>query len=64
MPVATDELLTRRQAAKYLNLKPQTLASWAMDARNIPFVKLGKAVRYRRTDLDKYIERQTVPASV
>lgn len=55
-----DELLTRQQAAEYLNLAPQTLALWASTGRhNLPFVKVGRCVRYRRSDLEKWLEQRT-----
>ena len=62
---ADNGLLTRKQAAGRLGLKPQTLAEWAMSGKNLPLVKLGKrAVRYRRSDVDAFIERSLIPASV
>ena len=57
-----DALLTRGQAAAYLSLRPQTLAAWASAGKNLTYVKVGRAVRYRQSDIDQYIERQTVPA--
>lgn len=56
----TKQMLTRREAAEFLSMRPQTLAAWAMTGKNLPFVKLGKAVRYRLVDLEKFIEQQTV----
>ena len=54
-----QELLTRRQAAEYLNLKPQTLAVWASTGRHqLPLVKIGRVVRYRRQDLDRFLEQR------
>lgn len=53
------ELLTRQEAAAYLGLRAQTLAAWAMDGKNLPFVKCGRSVRYRRVDLDEYLRRRT-----
>lgn len=50
-------LLTETQASEYLgNIPTKTLARWRLEGRHIPFVKCGKAVRYRQTDLDAYIE--------
>jgi len=34
----------------------------AVVERRIPFVKVGRFVRFRPADLDRYIERQSVPA--
>jgi excisionase family DNA binding protein len=58
------ELLTREQAAEYLNIKPQTLAKWASQGLNeLPMVRVGRCVRYRREHLDRWIEQNTVGAS-
>ena len=56
-------LFTREEAATYLGIKPQTLALWACTKRyDLPFVKVGRAVRYRLADLDAFIESRTVGA--
>lgn len=56
-----SDLLTREQAAEYLGITPRTLAVWACVKRyNLPYVKVGRLVKYRRTDLDAFIERRTV----
>ena len=56
-------LLTRRQAAELLGLSAQTLAVWSMTGRHLPVVKIGRVCRYRREDLDRFIEEGTIPAS-
>lgn len=62
--VIDNHLLTREQAAEYLGIKPQTLAVWALTQRyNLPMVKVGRCVRYRRSDLEAFLERRTVGAS-
>lgn len=51
------ELLNEEQAAEFLNIKPNTLAVWRSTKRYpIPFVKIGACVRYRRPDLEAFIE--------
>lgn len=58
--IASD-LLTREQAAEFLNIKPQTLAVWLSTKRYpLPIVKVGRAVRYRVRDLEHFIESRTV----
>jgi len=52
-------LLSRREAAAYLGVKPQTLSVWAMTGRRLPVVKIGRLSRYRKSDLDRYIEKCT-----
>lgn len=58
------ELLTRDKAAAYLGCRPQTLAVWAATGRyRLPFLKVGRLVRYRRADLDAFLERRTVEST-
>ena len=58
---APNVLLTRNQAAEYLGIRPQTLAAWALTGRyNLPMVKVGRWVRYRKSDLDAWLESRTV----
>jgi predicted DNA-binding transcriptional regulator AlpA len=52
---STDRLVTRREAAGLLGLKPQTLARWAMTGQHLPTVKLGRSVRYRLADVQRII---------
>lgn len=59
----TPQLLTRQQAAEYLGLSRSTLEVWACTKRErLPYIKLGRSVRYRRADLDAFISRGTVNA--
>ena len=53
------DLMTTREAAEYLRLKQQTLHNWRCLGSGPDFVKLGRCVRYRRSDLDQYLDRQT-----
>jgi excisionase family DNA binding protein len=58
-----QDLMTREQAAKYLGLAPQTLAVWAMQKHRmrhqLPFIKVGRLIRYRKVDLDEFIRLHT-----
>ena len=61
--IPVSDLLTRSQAAAYLNIKPQTLSVWLCTKRYpLPYVKVGRCVRYQRADLDAFIasRRRTV----
>jgi excisionase family DNA binding protein len=56
-----SDLRSREEAAEYLSIKPQTLAAWATSGRyGLPFVRVGRKVRYRLADLDAFLERRTV----
>jgi excisionase family DNA binding protein len=49
-------LRDEQQAAEYLNVSPGTLSVWRSTGRHgLPFVKVGRNVRYRQIDLDKWI---------
>jgi excisionase family DNA binding protein len=53
----TDErLLNVKQVAEYLQLKESTIYSWAQDSK-IPAIKIGRTWRFRRADLDTWLER-------
>lgn len=53
-----DKLLSRKEAASYLKLMPQTLAVWACTKRyDLPYIKIGRSIRYRQADLDAFINK-------
>jgi predicted DNA-binding transcriptional regulator AlpA len=55
-----NKLLTRREAAEMLGLKPQTLAKWSMTEKNLPVVKLGnRTTRYLYADVISFISLST-----
>mgnify|MGYP000602843826 CR=1 FL=1 len=51
-----DTLLNVKQVAGYLQLKESTIYSWAQDGK-IPAIKIGRTWRFRRSDLDAWLER-------
>jgi len=53
--VEAGNLMTPQQAADYLGIKLSTIYSLCM-RRQIPFCKIGKLNRFRRSDLNKWIE--------
>ncbi|HVT16580.1 MAG TPA: helix-turn-helix domain-containing protein [Thermoanaerobaculia bacterium] len=59
--VRTDamwEMLTTEQAALYLGLSPRTLEKRRTVGGGPPFLKLGRAVRYRLCDLEEWIAQR------
>lgn len=54
-----DKLLTTTEAAKFLNLKKNTLEVWRVQGKGPAFVKLNRACRYRMSVLEQYIESST-----
>lgn len=48
-------VLRTADAAKHLGLSASTLNKWRVDGRGPRFVKLGRSVCYRLTDLDSWL---------
>ncbi|MGD9638868.1 MAG: helix-turn-helix transcriptional regulator [Alphaproteobacteria bacterium] len=57
-----EKLLTRKEAALFLGVKPSTLEAWATNKRyNLPMIKLGKRmVKYKLSDLIEFLEKRRV----
>jgi len=56
----TSNLLTTHQAADYLGLSAAFLERDRWADKRIPFVRVGeRAVRYRLSDLERYIESRS-----
>jgi excisionase family DNA binding protein len=54
-----DCLLNVRDAATMLGLKPSTLYQWAYE-RRIAYVKIGGALRFRQSAIEKLIAKSEV----
>jgi len=52
-------LLTVREAAEMLRLHVGTLNNWRVSGAGPRFVRLGRHVRYRVSDLDSFLDEQT-----
>ena len=50
-----DELVDEKQAALELDVSIKTLQSWRHRQRGPVFVKVGRAVRYRRRDIERFV---------
>jgi excisionase family DNA binding protein len=65
VPVSDDDILTKQdnpalmtveEAASYLRLAPWTLRHWVCQ-KKIPYVRLGRAVRFRRKDMERFVSQ-------
>jgi excisionase family DNA binding protein len=54
----TDDILTIREVADYLKVTERTLYRLAQEGK-IPAFKVGGAWRFRRGDLDRWIQSQS-----
>ena len=54
---ASRDLLNEQEAAQLLDIAPGTLSVWRSVGRyNLPFLKVGRSVRYRRSDLLAWLD--------
>jgi hypothetical protein len=61
----TTQLFDEAGAAKYLDpdvgeLQPQTLNKWRFRRKGPRYIRLGGKIRYRKSDLDAWLEEQRV----
>jgi hypothetical protein len=55
MLIDADELVHPTTVASELHVRPQTLVSWRSLGRGPAFVKVGRAVFYRRRDVAEWL---------
>ncbi len=56
-----DKLMTTKEAASKLAVTEGTLANWRSErSQQLTYIKVGKAVRYRESDIASFLERNTV----
>ena len=57
----TDTLMTPTETAERLGVTPGTLAVWRCARRySLGYVKVGRCVRYRASEVERFIEAGTV----
>jgi excisionase family DNA binding protein len=55
-----QNLVLPEQAADYLSVTTRTLANWrSRGTPSLPFSKIGRCVRYRLSDLDTFIAKNS-----
>lgn len=59
--IGMQKLLSIKEAAEALALKPSTVRAWLL-RRKLPRVSCGRAVRIPADAIAQFIERNTVPA--
>jgi len=54
-------LITEDETADFLHIKPETLATWrCMKRYALPYVRVGRSIRYRPSDVEKFLAERTV----
>lgn len=60
MSNTNQTLLSEQEAANVLGVKPGTLSVWRSTGRyELPFIKVGRSVRYRASDLESWLSERT-----
>lgn len=60
-PFSGVGLLNQKQTSEFLGVSERALEKWRLEEKGPPFVKVGnKLVRYRLSDLQKWIDKNTV----
>ncbi len=57
---ALERLYTVDQVAELFSLKKKTIYTWA-EKRRIPSYRIGKALRFRESELREFIEASRIP---
>jgi excisionase family DNA binding protein len=59
-----SNLLDTVAAAEYLGVAPRSLEVWRCVKRHsIPYIRVGRLIKYRQSDLDAWLESRTVGAA-
>jgi hypothetical protein len=58
MKIDPDELVPAADTAAKLNVKPGTMTTWRASGRGPSFVRIGRAIYYRRGDIEEWLGAQ------
>lgn len=60
MQAQADKLLTDAQVAEMIGVSVNTLSTWrCRNTYGLPFLKIGRRVRYKRSDVLAWLETRT-----
>jgi predicted DNA-binding transcriptional regulator AlpA len=57
---ANSPLIDERQLCAELGISSVTATKWRAKAAGPPFIKVGRLVRYRRTDVETWLASRTI----
>ena len=55
-----EKLLTSNQVAEMVGVIPNTVAIWRCEKKGPAYIKQGMMIRYRLSDVEKWIEARMV----
>ena len=53
-----DALMTAKELAAFLRKPIHTIYRWNMNGTGPPYMKVGTTLRYRRADVDRWLDQQ------
>lgn len=59
-PPISQTHLSEGEVAALLGINQRTLQTWRLQRRELPYVRIGKLVRYERSAIAAYLNRRTV----
>jgi predicted DNA-binding transcriptional regulator AlpA len=60
----SDQLLTQKQVAQWIGMSEAWLEQCRFRKKGLPWVKIGKSCRYRKSDVAKWIEANVVATGI
>jgi len=61
--MSLDDYLTPQEVAAYTKIAVSSLAKARVYGGGIPFVKIGRSVRYRRADVDAFMAERVITST-
>lgn len=58
--INTKEWLNPKEVFGQYGLSISTLAKWRMDNKYLPFSKIGKYIKYKRSDIEEFLNSNMV----
>jgi DNA-binding transcriptional MerR regulator len=58
--IQNKEILTDSETASFLEIATRTLRDWRSNGKGPAFVQMGNKIRYRKKDIDAYLDNQTI----
>ena len=55
-----SNVLSLQQASQYLGVSQAALRTWKRDGKGPVFFRAGKLLRFRKSDLDQWIQKRLV----
>lgn len=63
--IIQEQLLNTVEAADYIGVRTGTLESWRVNKTyNLPYIKVGRLVKYRVSDLNDFLDRGRIESKV